>query len=121
MRIAVTHLLAMGAAHVVAMAGTSSVPPDTTLDTVLQAARADAEQRAGAQGVVRSIDSVTWRDGSLGCPQPGRLYTQALVPGWRIRIDAGGVLHQYHANRQGMWLWCPPGAAVYPAPADARI
>jgi hypothetical protein len=121
MRIAFTCLLAIGAAHAVAMADTRPAPSDTMLDTVVQATRADAQQRAGEQGLVRSIDSVTWRDGSLGCPRPGRLYTQALVPGWRIRIDAGGVLHQYHADRRGMWVWCPPGAAEDPAPGDARI
>jgi len=103
------------------MSGANLPSSDTNLDAVVHAASADAERRAGAQAAVRTIDSVTWRDGSLGCPQPGRLYTQALVPGWRIRIDAGGQFHQYHANRRGTWVWCPPGIAEDPAPGDARI
>ena len=121
MRSASLRVLALGVAHAAAMAGGDPTPLNKGLDEVIQAARADAGRRAGADAAVRSVDSVTWRDGSLGCPQPGRLYTQALVPGWRIRIDAGGQLFQYHANRRGAWLWCPPDRAQEPAPGDARI
>jgi hypothetical protein len=43
---------------------------------------ADAQRRSGVGAdrirVVHS-EAVTWRDGSLGCPEPGRLYTQALI------------------------------------------
>lgn len=35
---------------------------------------------------VQLAESVTWSDGSLGCPQPGQTYTQALVDGYRILI-----------------------------------
>ena len=119
MRIAITQLLVLGAAHAATMAGASTAPPNTTLDAVVQATRADAEQRAGAQAAVRSIDSVTWRDGSLGCPQPGRLYTQALVPGYRIRIEAGGQVLDYHAGRSGQPVLCPAERSVEPSPSDA--
>ncbi len=39
---------------------------------------------------------VMWRDGSLGCPQPGFLYTQALVDGSRIVLAIGDVTYDYH-------------------------
>jgi hypothetical protein len=35
-----------------------------------------------AEAVV--AERVTWSDGSLGCPEPDMLYTQALVEGYRI-------------------------------------
>ncbi|KRF11296.1 hypothetical protein ASG90_16150 [Nocardioides sp. Soil797] len=47
--------------------------------------------------VVRSED-VTWRDGSLGCAEPGKMYTQALVDGQRIVLRAGGEEFEYHAG-----------------------
>ena len=52
---------------------------------------ADAENRtptARADIKVLSAEAVTWPDGSLGCPQPGMMYTQALVPGFRIVLQA---------------------------------
>ena len=60
--------------------------------------------------------AVTWRDGALGCPQPGMAYTQALVPGWLLRVQAGGSTLQYHASRQGGWLLCPAHRAQSPVP-----
>jgi hypothetical protein len=43
-----------------------------------------------------SIEEVTWSDGSLGCPEPGRSYTQALVEGGRIVLGYGEKVYVYH-------------------------
>ena len=52
----------------------------------------------------------TWRDGSLGCPRPDRLYTQALVPGVLIELRAAGEPYRYHAREHGEPFLCeqPP-------------
>lgn len=100
------------------VAGPAAALPAAMSDAV----RADAANRASvAPEAVRidRVESVTWRDGSLGCPQPDRLYTQALVPGWRIALTAGSRTIVYHASRRGGWLWCPPGRAQDPLPRDA--
>ncbi len=98
-----------------AMAGTSA-----ELQAIVRAVRDDAARRSGVgtdRTTVLLAEPVTWPDGSLGCPEPGRLYTQALVPGWRIRIAAGADTHAYHASaRGGAWLWCPPGRVAEPVP-----
>ena len=47
---------------------------------------------------VVSTDEVTWRDGSIGCPEPGMNYTQALVPGVRVVLELDGVRYEYHAG-----------------------
>ncbi len=65
---------------------------------------------------VASLQAVVWRDGALGCPQPGWLYTQALVPGYCVRIAAidgasVGAL-DYHVSERGGWLHCPAGQAL---------
>ena len=32
----------------------------------------------------RSVERVTWRDASLGCPEPGKMYAQVLTEGWKV-------------------------------------
>jgi hypothetical protein len=88
----------------------------------MPALMADAAQRSGTpvqQLQVRRAQSVTWSDGSMGCPQPGRMYTQALIPGWLIEVAApgGGVL-RYHASQRGAWLHCPAERAHAPLPGE---
>lgn len=66
---------------------------------------------------VRS-EAVTWPDGSLGCAQPGRVYTQALIAGWRLLVRGAGRKAVYHASRRGHWVRCPTAMAA-PAPPRA--
>lgn len=51
-------------------------------------------------------DQVTWRDGSLGCPEPGMMYTQALVDGYRIVLRAAGETVHYHGSAGGSPFRC---------------
>ena len=64
-----------------------------------------------------SAEALTWPDGSLGCPQPGRAYTQALVAGWRLVVRGPGHQAVYHASQRGAWLLCPAGAMSATPPA----
>jgi len=94
------------------------------LEMQVQAALADAARRTGLDaGALRisSAERVIWSDGSLGCPQPGQMYTQALVPGHRIRIVAGEQTLDYHAGLRGEPRLCPPGRSLDPLPGDSRI
>ena len=89
-----------------------------------RSALADAARRTGlpaAQITLLSAEAVTWSDGSLGCPQLGMMYTQALVPGLRIRIRTGTETLDYHASERGALVLCPPGRSVDPIPASGRI
>lgn len=87
------------------------------LQSMVEAALADAAHRAEPGIVPKVIDAqkVTWRDGSLGCPAPGRTYTMALVPGYRVRIQSGPAVLDYHASARGAPFLCPPGRATDPA------
>lgn len=94
------------------------------LQTVTADAFADASRLTGlerAKLVLVSAESVTWQDGSLGCPEEGRQYTMALVPGYRVRIKAGDRLLDYHAGARGGLALCPEGRAIDPLPADSSI
>jgi hypothetical protein len=93
------------------------------LQAMVRAALEDAARRApgGAPApTLISAEHVTWPDGSLGCPMPGRVYTMALVRGYRIRIRSGADELDYHAGERGVPFLCPAGRATSPAP-DTRI
>jgi hypothetical protein len=67
----------------------------------VEQAKADLSKRLGidpAQVTVVSSEEVTWSDGSLGCPEPDMLYTQALVPGNRTILEVGGTQYNYHSG-----------------------
>lgn len=93
---------------------TGEVPADTL-------ERLRAEVAAQAQVDVKDVKVMTaelvqWPNGALGCPQPGRMYTQALVPGYRVVLQAGGKRYHYHAALKGPFTLCPNPA---PAPANS--
>jgi hypothetical protein len=102
-----------------------SPPPmaPLTLEAAVQAALADASRRTGLAIdalQLKSAAAVTWRDGSLGCPQPGRVYTQALVPGFRVLVGAAGQTFDYRGGRSGDVSLCPAERAQEPLPDDRR-
>jgi hypothetical protein len=41
-------------------------------------------------------EPVVWSDGSIGCPEPGMMYTQALVEGYRIVLTIDGEEVAFH-------------------------
>lgn len=51
-------------------------------------------------------EEVVWRDGSIGCPQPGMAYTQALVDGSRIVLEHDGIRYAYHTARGRDPFYC---------------
>jgi hypothetical protein len=85
-------------------------PPDQLLGPLLDDAAQRTGLEAGALVISRAL-RVTWSDGSLGCPQPGMHYTQALVPGWHVHITAGDEVLDYRLTDRGSFLLCPGGVA----------
>lgn len=86
-----------------------SMPPNVESDLV-EKAKLDLSQRLGVStesiDVIR-FEEVMWRDGSLGCPKPGMMYTQALVNGSLIVLNADGVNYEYHSGGLGDPFYCP--------------
>ena len=87
----------------------------SAIDAALEAA---AHQTGIAISMLKVVaaHAVTWSDGSIGCPQPGMMYTQALVPGYRIRILAGEQDLDYHSSLRGEPFLCPAERATDPLP-----
>jgi hypothetical protein len=115
-------------------------PSDLPSGGVTEEVRARASVQAAVQDLAARTETdvanivlvgyaeVTWPDGSLGCPQPGRVYSQAVVPGQQLVLtvadgadvaatgpDVPTGLVSYHAGRQGTFTWCPN-----PRPALSR-
>lgn len=67
------------------------------------------------------IESVTWRSGAMGCPKPGMMYTQALVPGVLIMLTVDGTAYRYHAAPMGEPFYCPSNRAESPSPNSDDI
>lgn len=53
-----------------------------------------------------SLLEVTWRDGSIGCPEAGVAYTQALVPGQQMILRVNGVEYYYHSAKNSVFTYC---------------
>jgi hypothetical protein len=75
-----------------------------SLDAVpdeVQAAIADAAVRFGvaeSEVAVAGALRVVWSDGSLGCPEDGMMYTQALVEGYLLTLEVEGRRVDYHGE-----------------------
>ncbi|MEX0795205.1 MAG: hypothetical protein WD274_00775 [Acidimicrobiia bacterium] len=86
--------------------------PDTAPETVVDKAILDLVARTGVSPesvTIVAAEAKTWSDGSLGCPQPGMSYTQALVDGSRVLLEADGRLYDYHAGSDGEPFLCESG------------
>jgi hypothetical protein len=64
-------------------------------------ARADLAQRLSIpvdQVKLVEVQSVTWPDKGLGCPQPGMSYLQVQVDGLLIRLSVDDHIYEYHSG-----------------------
>ncbi len=91
---------------------------DQQLESFVSQARDELARRLEInQAEISVIDAgfVTWPSSALGCPEPDMMYNQALVPGYRIRLRANGVLHHYHGANDGPPFHCPADRVTEPA------
>ena len=101
-----------------ALAVAMTIPPGA--QSIVDAAIADVARREAIEAQVVEVERVTWRDGSLGCPRKGMMYTQALVPGWRIVLASGSRSFEYHSSLRGPPFACAPGLAQKPLPGPPK-
>ena len=69
----------------------------------------DAADRSGVEPdeiEVLTAMAMTWSDGSLDCPEPGMMYTQALVDGYHVVVDAAGEELDYRVTTDGGFRLC---------------
>jgi hypothetical protein len=91
--------------------------PQAILDPILKEAAALAKLDREQLVIVRA-ESVMWNDGSLGCPEPGMMYTQALVNGYWVVIEAAGRTYDFRVG-SGSFRLCPEGQGSQPSQSGA--
>lgn len=97
--------------------------PELDLNEGVEAARTNLAERldlAAADIVVIEARRVVWSDGAMGCPEPDMMYTQALVEGYYIVVEANGERFAYHAGRDGRPFHCPTERSQEP-PASPSL
>jgi len=90
---------------------------------ILARIRAHAIDRTGASetaiDVIRA-EAVVWADGSLGCPEQGMSYTQALVDGYQVVVVSPDEELDYRVGAGGGFRLCerahPPSGRASTAP-----
>ena len=78
-----------------------------TPEQIGQAARAEAARALNVpvdQVMVERVDSVDWRDSSLGCGEPGKVYAQVIIEGFRVVVNVGGQRREVHTDEAGRRL-----------------
>lgn len=53
-----------------------------------------------------SVNAVQWQDSSLGCPQPGQAYVQAITPGYVIILKAKDDDYEVHVDHDQHYVVC---------------
>src|SRR5437588_4764120 len=104
----------VSASAITAPAGEASMKnevPQPILESITKEVAAVAKVGREQLVIVRA-ESVVWNDGSLGCPEPGMMYTQMLVNGYWIVIEAAGKQYDFRVGRGGSFRLCPPGKAM---------
>jgi hypothetical protein len=79
---------------------------------------ADLSARTGIAAdaiVVSEARIVQWGSGAIGCPKEGMNYTQAIVPGVLVILEADGVFYRYHGRSEAKLVYCPNERAEEPA------
>jgi hypothetical protein len=92
--------------------------PQAILDPILKEAAALANVPREQLVIVRA-EPVVWNDGSLGCPEPGMMYTQAVINGYWVVIRAAGQTYDFRVGRGGSFQLCPAGRGHPPRTSNA--
>jgi hypothetical protein len=82
-----------------------------------------AARGVSAAPTLVSAEAITWPDGSLGCGKPGESYTQALVDGMRVVVEADGKTYDYRFGTSDTPKLCEqtfPSSLRHPRGGDPR-
>lgn len=90
--------------------------------TAAQQALAEATNTPIEEMQLASVTAREWPDSSLGCPQPGMMYTQVITPGYLVILEAGGRQHNVHTDTGGRAVVCQRGQGRSPdAPSSDSL
>ncbi|MFW5869218.1 MAG: hypothetical protein ACOCX2_15435, partial [Armatimonadota bacterium] len=70
---------------------------------------------------VEDVEEVQWPNSALGLPEPGMMYTMAVMPGHRIVLRAKQRMYEYHAASRGEQATVRYAGIVYPEDAEVSV
>jgi hypothetical protein len=79
--------------------------PDTYLESLYEFLQTNYSIEKDDLTLIRA-ESVIWPDGSLGCPQPGMMYTQALVEGYWVQFQHSEKMFDFRLSQKGTFILC---------------
>lgn len=95
----------------------TTIESSTTTETVLPAeqelvdnAVADLAERLGIgreEVALVQVESITWPDAALGCPEEDQMYAQVITEGHRIVLGHDERIYVYHAGGDQPPFLCP--------------
>ena len=92
------------------VAGEQSAVTGEVPDEILDAIFADLENLTTADRSEFEVvqgQAMQFGSGALGCPEPGQMYTQAIVDGFRVVVVHAGKRYDYRAKADGYFRLCP--------------
>jgi hypothetical protein len=59
---------------------------------------------------LQNKEDAEWPNGGLGCPKEGMMYTEMIVPGYKLTYTDGSTTYEVHTDRSGnSAVWCDNG------------
>ena len=86
-----------------------TVEDDPLADQILGRASADLAAKLSVDEKdiqLSGMSAVTWPDASLGCPEPDKVYSAALTPGYQVVLEFAGKSYVYHTDRGQAMIYC---------------
>lgn len=101
-----------------------STPLNAGLQSLIDKAMMDlAQQLSVSTNQISFIQAIsaTWSDSSLGCPQPGMTYSQAVTPGYLIQLQADDRIYEFHTDVDQHVVFCGENTIEFPIkPGDIK-
>ena len=98
-----------------------TMEPGGDEQAVVDRAVADLKGRLGEDAaiVVQEVIPTDFSDASLGMPEPGKVYAQALTPGYVVRLAVGDQVYIYHGSGDRVVLAAQETQKVIAVPGDS--
>jgi hypothetical protein len=75
-------------------------------EAILASLREDLAARGADGAELVHAEATVWPNGAMGCPEPGRMYTQALIEGYRVVFEQEGDRWDYRVSQNGGFMLC---------------
>lgn len=59
-----------------------------------------------------AIERMSWGSTALGCPAPDTAYSEVVVEGWLVTLEAAGETYTYHTEGLARFVLCEDGLPV---------